>query len=694
MSLLGRLKALTRMVFGRPSQWWAAAIPRSRYDFSRQVGDGMSSSVVAAPVLWIARTLPEAPIAVERDGEIDRDHAMARLLRSPNPFYSGHVMEMALAISLVTTGNGYLLKVRNRYRGPAELWFAPSWMMRPHAPDDGSVYISHYEYSPLGVPIRVETEDVVHLRYGLDPRNPRLGLGQLGSLLREVFTDDEAAAFTASLLRNAGVPGLVVSPGDSSSAVVTEQDKKDTKEYFKQAFSGDARGEPLVMTGPTKVEQFGFNPQQMDLAKLREIPEERVCAVLGIPAAVVGFGSGLAQTKVGATMSEMREMAYESCIIPMQRMICADYDRQLLPDFESRPERCRTVYDLSEVRVLQEDQNRLAMRLDTMVRGGWITVAEARHQMQLEVRPEHEVYLRGFATLVVPAGRSPEEQAAAAPQEDEEQPGGDGKERLRIVVPAKSRVEERQRFALRQLREQRRLAAAFTDELLAAYRSLGEEAAEAWGRVQSEAAVEMLSAADPETKRLTAEELLRLVGLVMAEITVKQPDYRPHYIRVALSTIDGLRGLFGLGVNLSEPMEMRILSEGGRRMGLVDLTRQTRDALFSALTEARDAGAGPREIAQLIRDQIPAGPWSSPQVRAEVIARTETMHAQNFASLEAYKASDTVTAIEIIDGQLGDRSCDPCRERDGRIVTLEEAERIMADEHPNGTLSLAPVVGR
>jgi len=687
----GVLKALSRMVFGRQGAWWGRLLPRSGRDYSRDVGDGMSSSVIVAPVMWIARTYPEAPLCVERRGEIVPDHPMAELIRNPNPYYSGHVMQMATLIDVVLKGDGYWLKVRNRTRAPIELWYAPWWMMSPKAPDDGSAYISHYEYSPLGLPIRVEVEDVVHLRYGLDPRNIRCGLGQLTPLLREVFTDDEAAAFTATILGNAGVPGLVVSPAESGASV-TEVDKQDTKEYFKKAFGGESRGEPLVMTGPTRVEQFGFSPQQLDLAKLREIPEERVCAVLGIPAAVVGFGSGLAQTKVGATMSEMREMAYESCIIPLQRLIASDLDRQLLPDFET-DSTARTVYDLSDVRVLQEDQNRLAMRLDTMVRGGWVTVAEARRDMRYEVLPEHEIYLRSFSSIVVPAGRSPEEQEAGEVESDEppaepvadEQPPAEGKAHM----PVKASSRERQAYAIRQLREARKLTGTFAGELSAQFRILGEHAAGLW---RDALAHTFPGAKAAGLKELTADQVQLLVSQVQERLDLTGFDFGPHYIRTAVSTFEGLNTAFGMGFNLSEPLEATLIREGGRRLGLVDMSQQATESLMDAIAEGRSLGHGPAELALDIRDTIARGPWSSPDIRAEVIARTETKHAQNYASIEAYKASDTITMIEIVDGQIS-TSCEPCRARDGQVVTFEEAERIMAEEHPNGTLSLTPVIG-
>jgi hypothetical protein len=64
----------------------------------------------------------------------------------------------------------------------------------------------------------------------------------------------------------------------------------------------------MRLTGGTTAMQLGFAPRDLDLSALRNVAEERVCAALGVPAAVVGFGTGLEQTKLGATMRELRQL--------------------------------------------------------------------------------------------------------------------------------------------------------------------------------------------------------------------------------------------------------------------------------------------------------------------------------------------------------------------------------------------------
>lgn len=401
------LKALTRLRFRR----WASRIlrlPRSNVDYASAVGDGTGSSTVMAPLLWIARTFPEAPPALwglEEGQEVQtHDHALLRLIARPNRFYTGPILFMATITDWNIDGNAYWLKLRDRAGQVRELWWAPHWMIDPKGdPDDDSVFIHHYEYrTGTAEPVLISPDDVVHFRFGLDADDPRKGYSPLKSVLREVFTDDEAANFTASLLKNMGVPGLIISP-EKGSPPLGQQEADDARAYMKNRFSGDRRGEPFVISGPTKVEQFGFSPEQLMLRDLRRIPEERVSAVLGVPAIVAGLGAGLDRSTF-TNMKEAREMAYESNIIPSQRILSEDVRFQLLAEFVADPFAWRFGFDLAKVRVLADDEDREVRKLDVAVRGGWAQVYEARQRVGLPVSDVDRVFLRQSNVTQVPAG--------------------------------------------------------------------------------------------------------------------------------------------------------------------------------------------------------------------------------------------------------------------------------------------------
>ncbi len=408
MAFVGNgIRKMGQMVFrgaGSSRRWFWMP---SGHDYLRDVGDGTNSSTVTAPLFWVARTFPEAPPALwekQDDGQEKqhRDHPMLRLLEKPNGFYTGVEMWMATVTEYAVDGNAYWLKLRNGTGQPGELWWTPSWLLEPIGDDQN--LITHYEYTPGGETFEIAVEDVVHFRFGIDPDNRMRGRSPLRSVLGEVFTDQEAAQFTASLLKNMGVPGLMVSP--EKGVTVAPDEAAETKAGLLAKFTGDKRGEPIVMTGATKIEQFGFSPEQLLLRELRRIPEERVTAVMGVPAIVAGLGAGLDRSTF-TNMAEAREAAYESGIIPTQRILAEVIRWKLLSEFEGDPFLWRFGFDLSKVRVLQEDLYRLVQRHAVGLREGGEMVSEFRRALDLPVDDNRDnVFLRPANVVTVPAGEA------------------------------------------------------------------------------------------------------------------------------------------------------------------------------------------------------------------------------------------------------------------------------------------------
>lgn len=672
-------KALTAMV-SPPRALGMLLLPRTRYDYARDVGDGLGSSVVVAPVLWAARAFPEAPLALWRrlpDGEMERvgEHPLLDLVEYPNPYYSGPLLWMATVVDFMVTGNAYWAKVRDRRGQVTELWYIPAPLIEPVRPPDGSAYISHYEYRAGVQLVRLEPSDVVHFRYGIDPNNTAKGLSPLASLLREIFTDDEAANFTASLLRNLGVPGVVIAPKDPDQEI-PEEEAETIKLKWKQRFGGDNRGEPLVLGGPVQVMPLGFSPGEMDLKALRRIPEERVSAVLGVPAIVAGLGAGLDRSTF-ANYAEAREAAYESLIIPMQRLLAAELQTQLLPEFERDYRSFRVGFDLSNVRVLQEDVNRAAERWAVLVRNGIATRGEARAAFGLPVDDEvDDVYLVPVNVVPERASRQPAQLTPEA-------------RALRL----KAVRERERRLVLALRRDAERLEAVFARELEREFEGLGRRAEEAYLAVAAPKA--RGGNGTKQDEGLDAALIDAIIAAMRIEdwqATALTPLFERHYLRVLEATVDTINAVLELGVDLPDYVQRNVVALGGKRVGLLDVVGETREGIFRGLTEARTLGMGPFEAARRIRELVPAGRFvnAGPQYRAVLIARTETKYAQNVSSILAYRQSPAVIAVQVLDAQLGPTD-EECELLDGRVVSLDEAERLAEEEHPNGTRNFAPV---
>jgi phage portal protein BeeE len=399
----------------------------TRFNYNAEVGNGLGSSVLVALLCWLMRTFPEAPAVVERrENEQWRQmwgHPMARQIAQPNPYYSGRVLWMATVLDFAF-GNAYWLKVRNGLDKVVELWWVPRALIKPiYGPQWPDAFIHHYEYKVNGQTQTVDPRDIVHFRFGLDPENTRLGYTPLSAMVREIYVDDQASNFTASILRNLGLIGVVVSP--KAGGVIPSDKVTETKEYLQKNFTGDKRGQGLVFGAPTDVQVLSYNMQGFDIGPIRDIAEERLSAALGIPAAVVGFGTGLQQTKVGATMRELIQQAWNGCIMPMQAILSEELDRSLLSEFQANTDIFRTQFDTSDVRALREDEAEKTDRFTKLVAGGIVTVGEGRRNLGLDAGPEHDVYYRpnivtpvktpGEAVPVAPAPKAPTgDQNAAA----------------------------------------------------------------------------------------------------------------------------------------------------------------------------------------------------------------------------------------------------------------------------------------
>ncbi len=652
-------------------------------NYRREVGDLLDASVVMAPVQWMQRSLPEAKLCVKRtnkkgESEELRDHPMLALIQKPNPYYADIVLFWGVVLSLLLDGNAYLLIVRNGYGKPAELWYVPHWMIEPRWEAGGDSFIDHYRYAPGGgtAPQEIEPEDVVHFRYGINPRNLRKGISPIDSAIREIFMDNESSKFVSALLKNMGVPGVVISP--KGGAMATPDDAEATKAWFTEQFSGDNRGKPLVMGAATEVSQYGFNPQQMNMSEARDVAEERVCALIGIPAAVVGFGAGLQSTKVGATMEEMRKLAWHNGVLPLASLIADELQRSLLPLF-GRAEGLSVEWDTENVKALQEDEDKKGDRWNRRLATGGITLFDYRVGIGLEADDSHRIYLRPINLIEVPESQMQPPPAVAPLAAVPPAPKGRSSKADRATAADYKRGAA---FVLMLQGQERGLLKAAEKQLQDFFVALGVATGLATWDSEKEAKADDAG---------IVQQILEKLGIDAWQSRFAA-IYAAHYQAVATATSEAASAA-GLGASMPDEVARSVIAAGGRRAAMVDLNEQTKAAIFDALAEGRAAGEGADALAKRIVGMVEGGPWGTAETRARVIARTETKYAQNISTVERARAAG-VTKFVVFDGRLGPGRSKPDHiARDGSIVSDSQAEAMAEAEHPNGTLSFAPHFG-
>lgn len=350
------------------------------------------NSAVFACLMAIASAYPEPPLRVFKrtaDGKSEKmeNSPLQDLLDSPTP--NGELSQEEInfwtAWALHIDGNAYWLKVRS---GDAEtgnviqLWPISPTLMGPETDPKSDDWISFYKYrirpnQTIGVPVG----NVIHFRLGLDDQDMRKGLAPIKHLVRQIGTDDEADRFVSTLLKNYAVPGLVIIP-QNGMTINDEDEAQRLAERTRRKYGSDNRGNVAVMSKEVKVEQFGFSPKDLDMSILHRIPEERISAVMGVPAIVAGLGAGLDRATY-ANFKEAREMFTEQKLVPLWRTNSRKLNTSLKPDFTS-DSNIYLDYDLTDVRTLQEDEDSKYKRLQIAVGKPFMSVNEARTDISLD----------------------------------------------------------------------------------------------------------------------------------------------------------------------------------------------------------------------------------------------------------------------------------------------------------------------
>lgn len=391
-------------------------LPSSRFDYRKEAGPLYLSGPVLAAVQWLCRTWSEAPSVVYRPGaegkeEPVRPHPLTDLLARPNAWYDASVLWMSTLLSWVTDGNAYWYIERSGAGLPVGLIYIPHHLMTPLGSADGSRYRTGYNYRRDGKDIPLKVEEIVHFQNGTDPANYLRGLAPLAAELRSIVTDHEAQTYTATILKNMGIPGAIISPKDPSQPIPPNVADA-MKAMFRERFTGDGRGDAMVPSHPVEVHNPAFSPEQLALDRLARLPIPRILAPLGIDSMLLGLPS---DTKTYANMAQAREHAYEQVLIPMQYVFDSQLTMQLMPQLPGYREGDRLGRDYSNVRVLQEDHDKLHARLTKAIGGPWLTVNEGRAQVGLDPLPDGDtLYPQNSSSSGAVGDQTPEERLLEA----------------------------------------------------------------------------------------------------------------------------------------------------------------------------------------------------------------------------------------------------------------------------------------
>jgi len=217
-------------------------LPGSSFNWRNQAGDLMLNSIVAIGMDWYIRNWSQGVPVVRRpmpDGQVETvaDHPILQLLAQPTPNVPPSLVWSWILPDYQLLGNAYFRKVRVSGR-VVGLQYLAADMMRPVGNKINPLI--KYQYTVDGTSYDIALEDLIHIRYGRDPQDSRFGRSPVTSVLREIATDNVAASAAFGMVRNGGMPSIMVGP-DYKGGVedLSEDDARQTKRKLQQDFTGD-----------------------------------------------------------------------------------------------------------------------------------------------------------------------------------------------------------------------------------------------------------------------------------------------------------------------------------------------------------------------------------------------------------------------------------------------------------------------
>jgi HK97 family phage portal protein len=384
------------------------ALPGSTKDWARVAGDLGLNGVVASAIDWYVRNYPQATPRLYRpvdsqQAEPVEDHPVIQLMAQPDPMIMGSLFWGLVIQDFKLFGNTYLRKIRSSTRGTVTaLQFLPQDMVRPVG--NGVNPLTHYVYTTDGRSFDIPVSDIIHIRYGRDPSDIRLGRAPLTAVLREIATDNTASTTAYGLLANGAMPSLIVGPDAKETSVdMSMDDARQVKRQLHEDLTGDGSGGIVVMTGAYKMDRVSLTPSELALDSVRRVPEERICSALGINPMVLGLGSGLERSTY-SNYERAQQAAWEDGMVPLLRTLADAITADLLPEYPETQQGDYVMYDLETVRALADDMQAEAVRAEKLYKAGIIDRAEAKRIAGLEAVPEDEGQLHPTAIPVQSGG--------------------------------------------------------------------------------------------------------------------------------------------------------------------------------------------------------------------------------------------------------------------------------------------------
>ena len=560
------------------------------------------------------------------------EHELLSLLKAPNKAQTGFQFLELHGIYMKLAGESFWYVVSSELKKPKELYLLRPDLVDVKISSDNIGSVAGYELQLEGGKKQTFTpEEIIHHKLP-NPINPYRGLGIIEAAMVYIQTESYASDWTKNSIYNSGRPSGILNLRGSLS----DEQYQQLKKRFNQEYSGTKNaGKTLLVKGFDGVDwvKLGMDLEGIDLEKVKKLTREDLMFMFRVSNTMMGISDDVNR----ANSRELRGVWMENEIKPeldrlvnqIQYSLIDTYSKDLILSYKDpNPE---TIED----------------RLDDWTKGHnkWLTtnqiILERNGILGTETSP-----IEGGDFIWQPLSLTP----MKTPKKETKQDNKPIEEALVIEEKHEEvKIKELSKYECGEIMRK---------SLFESQETWIEPFKEKVNEVFNEQEKTILENNEKSVAGWLFERVIsiklwkEILYPIVVEIMTQQAQYMFDFVDE-----EGISGI----LEITPQLQIRIHERIERFSRGVD--EETLLQLQISIEEAMVLG----ENVSKIRERVRSIYENATTVRAERIARTETIFISNEASLEAMKQIPSVVAQEWM---INPDACEFCTPLNGKIVGL------------------------
>jgi len=586
------------------------------------------------------------------------DGPLVKFLEQPAEGFTGKDFIYASTIYKELTGNAFWMKASKRQVMPLQVLIPTSV-----TPILTGSRLTGYKYSTGTSQRDLSLEEVLHDRY-IDPAKPYWGKGKLTKIARWV----DISSFSNEFLRRFFIQGATF-----GGFIETEEESEERIKLIRaglvNSHTGVANSHKLgILPKGAKYAKTTANMAEIEMGATDDRYRDKILAAFGVPKNLLGLTQGENRATVEGT-----EYGYlKHTIKPIADDLVEFLNVHVAPLLDPSGK----TYFAYEDFIPRNMEHELREREIALNRQPYMTVNEVRAEKGLPAVPGGDVVYG--SPLMVPLGTPPE--ALEEPEDDEDDEDTPPPQKARQkAIPAHVRAAVRREGSLSAIVDSistaaTKIAATYTDR-----ETLDADAHKAFvGRVTPYTERIEKSVRD-FNNRQERQVLLDMASITKAVAKSDLWDVREE-VQVMVDIVTPLlSGLVyeqvlaeweaqGFGPNIPSGSELvrNVVERAARRLAK-SYNNTTANLLKKTLNEGILAGDSMDQLKRRVQEVYAF----SNEVRAKMVAQTESFYIANKANQIAYKASGVVKTMRWYTAE-DERVCPFCGPQHGRVIGVTE----------------------